>query len=221
MLGYIVNKEDYFKGNLLEFNLKKAVSFSGGNQQHYNFFKAILNYSIINKSTKNPLHDAKAGEFSLHLFPLNIQCLLSIVFYKYEENLIKEFSASSLELNNILLPSDQLLYNSIITNNNVSAQLLNIVDETILGNLPLTILFDYLNINNKQIELNNNVINDTYNILSIFNINSIFIEDYINIIKGNNRLKCILLTAKALNYKPQSFQYLTEVVTTWHQTSSI
>lgn len=221
MLGYITNKKDYFKGNLLEFNLKKAVSFSGGIDSHYNFFKALLNYSLYNNDTKNYLHDAKAGEFSLHLFPLNIQCILSVVYYKYEINILEEYKSYNLKINNILLPSEQLIYNNIITGNNTSLELINLLDDVVLNNYTLEYLFNYLNINNLYIELTNNLINDVKNILTVFNINSIFIDTYLNIIKNNDRLKTLLLAGKALNYKPQSFQYLTEALTIWHHNSSI
>lgn len=221
MLGYTTDKKDYFKGNLLEFNLKKAVSFSGGTIQHYNFFKALLNYSIYNTSTKNFLHDAKAGEFTLHLFPLNIQCILSIIFYKYEENLLKEYSKYNLAINNILLPSEQLLNNNIITNNNISFNLNNLLDDIALNNTDFNQLFNYLNINNLYFNLTNNLITDLKFILNNFNVNNLFIEDYITIIKNNNRLKTLLLAGKALNYKPQSLQYLTEALTIWQQNSSI
>lgn len=221
MLGYITNKKDYFKGNLLEFNLKKAVSFSGGTNQHYNFFKGILNYSITSKNTSTHLHDIKAGEFSLFLFPLKIQCLLSVIFYNYEKKLTEEFKTSNLQINNILLPSEQLSFNSIITQNSISDSVYNIIDDTVLNNYDLNILFDYFNLKNIELNLNANLTSATETILNSFNYNFIFKEEYLTIIKNNDRLKVILLAAQNLNYKPQSLQYLTEALTIWQQTSSI
>lgn len=220
MLGYITNKKDYFKGNLLEFNLKKAISFSGGTNQHYNFFKGILNYSIINKGTLMPLHDIKAGEFSLFLFPLKVQCLLSLIFYTYEQNLIKEYKNSNLHINNILLPSQQLIFNNLITGDVTPNSVCNILDDITLNNYNPDSLINYFNLKDIQINLNTNLVVATENILNSFNYNNIFKEDFLTLIKNNDRLKVILLAAQRLNYKPQSLQYLTEALIIWQQTSS-
>lgn len=221
MLGYLTDNTDYFKGNLLEFYLKKGVSFSGGTSQHYNFFKGILNYSIINNSTNNYLHDAKAGEFSLHFFPIKIQCILSIIYYKYEISLIEEYALFNPQNLNILIPSQQLLYNSIITNNKISNNLLNLVDNVVLNNEDLNILKRYLNINNIKEDLNKDLLTNLKYVLDAFNINAIESSSYLQLVKENNRLNILLLSAKALNYKPQSLNYLTEAYTIWLQNSNI
>ncbi len=222
MLGYMTDKKDYFKGNTLEYSLKKAVSYSAGTKQHYNFFKAILNYSIINTDTKTPLHDIKAGEFSIHIFPLKIQCLLSIIFYIYETNLIKEYKEKTLLANDILLPSQQLSINTIITNNPINPFILNMLDDIVLNTLDVTVLYQYLNINNFALSKFNSIqlASEVNKLFTAFNINNIIIENYNNIIKDNNRLKAIILAAQTLNYKPQSFQYLTEALLIWQQASS-
>jgi hypothetical protein len=126
MLGYLTDDRDFFKGNFVEYYLKKAVAFSGGNQQHYEYFKAILNYSIFNKSTNRPLHDIKAGQFTLHIFPLKIRVLLSIIYYNYENSLLQEYKNYNLETNNLLLPSSQLQFNNIIHKETTSEEILNI-----------------------------------------------------------------------------------------------
>lgn len=222
MLGYLTDKKDYFKGNLLEFNLKKGISYSGGTNQHYNFFKGILNYSIINKDSRTPLHDIKAGQFSLYLFPLKVQCILSILYYAYEQNLLIEFKNSPLHINNILLPSEQLQYNSIVTNSKLSSNLLNLLDDTALNNNNLDNVLTYLNITKLELDLyKNSLLNNLETILRFFNTNAVFIEDYTQIIKNNDRLKTILIASKTLNYKPQSSQYLTEALIIWQQTSNI
>lgn len=222
MLGYITNKKDYFKGNIKEYNLKKGVSFSGGTAQHYNFFKGIMNYSIVNKVTNIPLHDAKAGEFSLYLFPLKIQSILSIAYYKYEQNLFSDYPNQVLLANNVLLPSEQLINNTIITGNNISFELLDMLDNTVLSSFDLTNVYNYFNIKNLYIDFNTfNLLQTINTILRFFNVNSILIEDYLQLIKENNRLKTITLASNTLNYKPQSIKYLTEALVLWQQSSNI
>jgi hypothetical protein len=222
MLGYMEDKRDYFKGNLLEYNLKKAVSFSGGNQSQYNYFKSILQYSISNLSTKRFLHDIKAGEFTLHLFPLKVQCLLSIIFYKYELDLVNEYSNYSLVINNILLPSEQLRFSNIIKNTKYSFELLDLLDQIKIRGFDLTDINKYLNIPNINLDLNKlSFLESAPLILNAFDIPEQNIKKYLSILQENDRLTSMMLSAQALNYKPQSYHYLTEALTIWHQNSSI
>lgn len=220
MLGYLTDDRDFFKGNFVEYYLKKAVAFSGGNQQHYEYFKAILNYSIFNKSTNRPLHDIKAGQFTLHIFPLKIRVLLSIIYYNYENSLLQEYKNYNLETNNLLLPSSQLQFNNIILNETISEEILNLADDIVLNIVSLDNLLTYLNINNLVINLNNSLLTNVELVFSTYNISTNDSRDYLTIIKNNDRLKAIILSAKRLNYKPQSIQYLSEALTKWHQTSS-
>lgn len=221
MLGYLKDDKDFFKGNFVDYYLKKAVAFSGGNQLQYEYFKAILNYSIINVNTQRPLHDSKAGQFTLHLFPLKTKILLSIIYYKYEISLLEEYKQYKLDSKNILLPSTQLQYNNIITNEAISEELLNLADDIVLNNRSLDTILNYLNLNNLIINLNNSLLINLKSILEVSNLSIDTVEDYCTLIKNNNRLQAIILSAKQLNYKQQSIQYLSEALTKWHQTSSI
>lgn len=221
MLGYLTDNRDFFKGNFVEYYLKKAVAFSGGNQQHYEYFKSILNYSIINKNTNRPLHDIKAGQFTLHLFPLKLRVLLAIIYYNYENNLIQEYKNYTLQINNLLLPSTQLQFNNIILNETISEEILNLADDVVLNVNSLDTLLTYLNINNLIIDLNNSLLVNIESVFNLYSITSNNSSDYLTIIKNNDRLKALILSAKKLNYKPQSIQYLSEALTKWQQTSSI
>lgn len=221
MLGYLKDKRDYFKGNLVNFYLKQGVAFSGGSQQHLEYFKGLLNYSIYNNTTGRYLHDTKAGQFTLHLFPLKTRILLALVFYKYEINLLNKFNEYKLTANNILLPSNQISFNSIITEESISAELLNLLDEVALNNQSLNNLLKYLNIQDYNFTLKDNLIENITNILNIFSLSNNTLSNYLNIVNNNDRYLALNLSADALNYKTQSKHYLTEALTKWHQTSNI
>ena len=88
MLVYLKNKKDFFNGNAIEFSLKQAIAKSGGNHKHYSFFKELLSYSIWNNDTNLPMHDTRAGQSLLFLYPINVRVFLSLVLYKEEINII-------------------------------------------------------------------------------------------------------------------------------------
>jgi len=220
MLGYIPDKRDYFKGNLIDYYLKKGVSFSGGTQLHYEYFKEILQYSIINNTTQRALHDIRAGIFTLHLFPFKIKTLLSIAFYNYETSLLKEFKDCSLSKDNILLPSMQLQFNNIITGEYLAPEFLNLVDEVALKYTSFDVLKQYLNIQFNS-TLDNLLLENIKEILELYNTSLLAQNDYLTLIINNDRLKAIVVTSKTLKYKQQSITYLTEALTKWHQTSNI
>lgn len=225
MIGYLKDNKDFFKGRAFEYNLKKAVSFSGGTEQHYNLFVALLQHSVFNKSTGRPLHDSRAGQFLLHLFPIKMQVLLSIVLYQYESNLIKEFDIYSLDETALLLPSQQIQYNSIITKNTIAQGFLLSIDDVATQNSSindqiLEQLKRIFNITFTLNDLNGTLVNNVDLLLTKFRVATISKAQYSNIVKTNNKLDAAIITAKALNYKPQSIQYLTEAVSIWRQNSS-
>ena len=226
MIGYLKDNKDYFKGRVYEYNLKKAVSFSGGTEQHYNMFNTLLQNSVINKSTGRPIHDSRAGQFLLHLFPIKIQVLLSILFYQYETNLLNEFSEFSLDSNNILLPSQQIQYNSIVTKNSISQGLLFSIDDVVLQNSTmsdqgLSQLKRLFNIQFTVNDLNGTLIENVDLLLTKFRVSTISKTQYFTIVKNNSKLDAAIITARALNYKPQSIQYLTEAISLWRQNLNI
>lgn len=221
MLGYLKDKRDYFKGDLVSFYLKQGVAFSGGSSQHFEYFKALLSYSIFNNTTGSYLHDTKAGQFTLHLFPLKTRILLALIFYKYEVSLIDQFSQYKLSADNILLPSTQLNFNSIITGESISFELLNLVDEVALSTQDLDNLLKYLNIQDYNFTLKENLVQNITNILNIFSLSNNTLSNYLDIVNNNDRYQALNLSAQALNYKTQSKHYLVEALTKWHQTSSI
>lgn len=225
MLGYISNNNDYFKGNLLQHNLKKAVSYSGGNKSHYEFFSSLLTYSIYNNSQKIPLHDARAGEFLLHLFPIKIQVLLSLLFYYYEVGLLEQYSDYALESSNILLPSQQLQFNNIINKSTISSDLLLLSDDVAssnntLNDIGMAQLKQILNITFSVNDLDGTILQNIERLLSKFRVASILKSQYIGIVKDNSRLDAAIITARKLNYKTQSSQYLTEAISIWLQNSN-
>jgi len=222
MIGYLQNNKDFFKGDAFEYNLKKAVAFSGGNRKHYEFFKLLLTPSVYNNSTRRPLHDARAPQFLLHLFPIKIQALLSIMFYQYELNLSVEFSDYAIDTQNILLPSQQLQYNNIVTKNSISDGLLFILDDVVRQNLfindvGLSEVKRLFNIPFTVNDLDSTLTNNVDKLLTKFRVPTISKAQYFNIVRDNDRLNSVIITARALNYKTQSIQYLTEAVSTWHQ----
>lgn len=222
MIGYLNNNKDFFKGRAYEYNLKKAVAYSGGNQRQYNFFDTLLKNSIINRTTGRPLHDARAGEFLLHLFPLKVQILLSVLFYQYEINLIKEFDEFSLDSNNILLPSQQIQYNSIITGNSIAESFLIALDDAAVLNSSmndqsLSQIKRIFNIPFTINDLNLTLIENVELLLSKFRVPTISKSQFITIVKQNSKLDSAIITARSLNYKPQSIQYLTEATSLWRQ----
>lgn len=226
MIGYLTNNKDFFKGNMYEYNLKKSISFSAGNSKQYEFFKLLLTFSIFNNTTKTPLHDSRAAQFLLHLFPLKIQILLSILLFKYESNLFMEFNDFSLDTSNILLPSQQLQYNSIITNYSISNDFLLIIDNIVRQNLDiddtnLSQIKQLFNIDFTINDLNGTLIENIERLLNKIRVPNISKNQYINIVKNNSRLDSAIITAKVLNYKPQSIQYLTEAVSLWQQNLNI
>ena len=225
MIGYLQNNKDFFKGNVFEYNLKKAVAFSGGNKKHYEFFKLLLTPSVYNNSTRRPLHDARAAQFLLHLFPIKMQALLSILFYQYEQNLSMEFSSYAIDTQNILLPSQQLQYNNIVSKNSIADSLLFILDDVVRQNLfmndvGLAEVKKLFNIPFTVNDLDGTLTQNVNTLLTKFRVPTISKTQYFNIVKDNNRLDSAIITARYLNYKTQSIQYLTEAVSTWHQNLS-
>lgn len=225
MIGYISNNNDYFKGNLFKFNLKKAIAYSGGDQKQYEFFNSLLTYSIYNKTEKTPLHDVRAAQFLLHLFPIKIQVLLSILLYFYEKNIALEFGGFSLNTDNILLPSQQLRFNNIINRYNISSDLLFLINDIAeqnnnMSDIGLNQIKQLMNIQFTVNDLNGTLLENIDTLLNKFRVSTILRSQYFDIVKDNNRLQAAIITARKLNYKGQSIQYLTEAVSIWRRNSN-
>jgi hypothetical protein len=222
MLGYITNNNDYFKGDIFQYNLKKSVAFSGGSQKEYEFFKSLLTYSIYNKSERMPLHDVRAAQFLLHLFPIKIQVVISLLLYFYEKNLIEEFKDYELNTDNILLPSEQIKFNNIINRYKISYDLLFIVDNiaeqnNTMSDVGLCQLKQIMNIQFTVNDLNGTLLQNIEKVLTKFRVSNILKSQYTQIVKDNDRLQAGIITARKLDYKLQSIQYFTEAVSIWHR----
>ena len=90
MLGYYKDKKVFVQGDLIENQIRRAVSKSGGTIQHYNMFNHLINYSIWNETLEAPIHDTRAAQCLLFIFPPAIRIFLSLVLYKEELNIERQ-----------------------------------------------------------------------------------------------------------------------------------
>jgi hypothetical protein len=129
MIGYIKNKESFYSGDVVNYNLEKAVSLSGGTYKHFNIFKELLTYSSYNTETKGTVHDTRACQMLLYLFPFKIKVILSLLCYQ-EDNKIASNLNIPVEYRNVLLPSQQIGFSNLITNTGGDANLILSISRT-------------------------------------------------------------------------------------------
>jgi len=225
MLGYIKNKSNIYNTNSIDRLLENAVSFSGGTQQHFNIFKNILSYSLWNRTANIPLHDTRAAQHLLFLYPLRIQVFLSLIFYKQDLIVRNSFSDIYDIENNIIRPEEVLRLNSVITRNYLSIeviQLFNIInDDIILTDDYLSQITEHFSLNKSINSLNTNLREAIINLFNIFNINNPNNETFLDVAIDNDRVRSIDTIARYLNYKQRSRTILSQAVNQWqHQTSS-
>jgi len=225
MLGYIKNKSDIYSKDSVHRLLEDAVSFSGGTQQHYNLFDNLLSYSMWNKTANIPLHDTRAAQHLLFLYPLRIQIFLSLILYKQEIVIHNSFSDRYDIENNITRPEEVLKLNSIITRNYLSLEVIQLFDfineDIILTDDYLLNITEYFSLNKTINSLNTNMREAITNLFNIFNVTNSNNEVFIDVALDNNRVRTVDTIARYLNYKQRSRTILSQAVNQWqHQTSS-
>lgn len=217
MLGYSTNKKLYYKGDTVEYNLQKAIAFSGGTQQHLSIFKELLVNSIINQETNRPVADYRAAELLLFKFPFKVRVVLSLFFYQQEVKNASKFEV--FESNkNILYPSQQIILSSLITREKINNGLLTLIDEnkdTSISSNDIKKLFDFYTIKTPYELFTGNISSDLNIIFNSFNISSSIYNEYMEIVNSNDRILTAAIIARQLNYKAQSITYLTQAVTAW------
>lgn len=219
MIGYIKNKSSYYKGNSVDFNIEKAVALSGGTTKHYMLFKRILEHSLYNQDTKEVINDAKTAEFYLYNFPFKVQVVLSLLFYEYEIENANIYNVP-VDYQNILIPSQQLVYNSIITRNKLNSGITSLVDNYKDSGSDKSRLFNTLDININYTSFKGPLYTKVEQLLSEFNLHRHKYNIYLDYIKNNRRLEVLVGIAKTLNYKPQSITHLTQALTEWQTLTS-
>jgi len=223
MLGYIKNKSNIYHIDSIDRQLQDAVSFSGGNQQHFNLFKNLLQYSMWNKTSNIPLHDTKAGQTLLFLYPLRIQVFLSLILYR-QELLIRDSFIDDNDIEvNIVRPETVLAYNSIVTRNYLSSEVINLFnninEEIILEDDYISNITRYFSIDKSINSLDTDMRQSILNLFSIFSIRNENNEAFITLSLDNNRVVAADTLAKYLNYKQRSRSMLSQLVNQWqHQT---
>lgn len=218
MLGYVKNKRNFYTKDFKDFQLREAIAYSGGTQRHYAVFNALLNYSIWNTSLNGPIHDTRAAQACIFLYPAPVRIFLALLLYKEELNLVKEFSSFNLSTD-LILPSTQILYSNISNRVYMSKRLLTILDtmeddpvltDDFLGPLKL-----YFNIKES---LNLDSTDITRNILTVFNTfneSREFNTKFIEVAYSNNRMDAVVALCNQFNYKPKSTNLILQTTERW------
>jgi hypothetical protein len=135
MLGYINDKRDYYNKDNKSYYLRRAIAMSGGIQKHFAIFDNLLSFSIWNQSLNIPLHDTKAAQACLFLYPSSVRIFLSLVLYKEELNLIEECSVNYQLIKELTTPAYQIQYANVVRNTYTSKRLFGLlqnIDENVI-----------------------------------------------------------------------------------------
>ena len=218
MLGYINDKKDYYTGNLIDYNIKRAVGRSGGTEKHYLLFKHLLTYSIFNRTLNAPIHDTRAAQACIFLYPINIRVFLSLVLYKEELNLIEEYSTYDLDLD-LVHPNLQIAFSRVVSRAYQSQRLYqalsNVNDSVVLTDDYLSDFKLLFNLNKKVNLDSNNIEENIERVFNAFNSRSSFNRKFISVAYNNNRMDAIVALTNALNYKPFSTNLLLQTAERW------
>lgn len=224
MLGYLKNKSNIYHTNSVDRLLQSAISYSGGTQQHYNIFQSLLTYPLWNETANIPVHDTRAAQHLLFLYPLRIQVFLSLILYRQELIIRNSFDSIYNIRSEILRPEEVLRLNSLITRNYLSLEVIQLFDfieeDLILTDDYLINITQYFSINKSINSLDTDMKTAINNLFRIFNIsntnnNKIFID----LALDNNRVRAADTIARYLNYKQQSRTILSQAINQWqHQT---
>lgn len=225
MLGYLKNKSDIYHTNNVDRLLQSAISYSGGSQQHYNIFQSLLTYPLWNDTLNLPVHDTRAAQHLLFLYPLRIQVFLSLLLYRQEIIIKNSFTSQYNIRSEILRPEEVLRINSLITRNYLSLEVIQLFDfideDVILTDDYLRNITAYFSINKSINSLDTDMKTAMNNLFRIFNFSSSNNETFIELALDNNRVRAADTIARYLNYKQQSRTILSQAVNQWqHQTSS-
>ena len=225
MIGYLKDKKDYYQGNTADFALKRGVAKSGGTQAHYELLKLLITSSIYNTTLNTPLHDTKAAQSILFLFPVNVRIFLALILYKEELNIAQDYQNYSLDLN-ILSPLQQIEYSTIITKSPVSKRIINTLDNysqnLILNNQHLHELKLLLNLK-EPIDFEDRVLkNNLLKVFKLFNTGFSFADKFIEVAYTNNRQDAAVAICNSLNYNSSSINLILQAIEIWQlETSNI
>lgn len=225
MLGYIKNKSNIYHTDNIDRLLQNAVSYSGGSQQHYNLFQSLLTYPLWNETVNIPVHDTRAAQHLLFLFPFRIQVFLSLILYRQEIILKNSFNGIYVIRSEILQPAEVLRLNSIITRNYLSLEVIQLFDfideDLVLNDDYLKDITTYFAVNKSINSLDTDMKTAINNLFRIFNFTNNNNQIFIDLALDNNRVRAADTIARYLNYKQQSRTILSQAVNQWqHQTSS-
>lgn len=225
MIGYVKNNLDFYRGDFLEYDIKRAVAYSGGNGQHYELFKHLFTHSLFDNTMGMALYDTRAGQSLLYTFPIGLRIFMSLILYKEELNILDQYKANDIT-NSIAHPIDSVYMSTIVIPRFISKRLYNTVrefDEDIILNdehlYTLKVLLDItdtLNFNFRDLKTN------MKRALNVFNIDNGSYETYIDITINNDRYAAIAALTRQLNYRTKSRNILMRATERWlTQTSSI
>ena len=218
MLVFLKDKLSYIKDDNINYSLKLAVAKAGGTQRHYNFFKELLTYSLWNNSMNRPLHDTRAAQSLLFLYPTRIKTFISLILYKEELKLMEEFKEQSIS-SNINKPSTQLRLNTLVNKYNVSNTLLEVLDnlpeDFILNDAHLRDLKLIFNIS-KPLDFENRTLKENLErVFNTFEDKSEFNNSFLKLAYTNNRSEAAVAISKTLNYKPAGINLILQTIEKW------
>lgn len=218
MLGYVKNKRNFYTKDFKDYKIREAIAYSGGTQRHYSVFDTLLNYSIWNETLNGPLHDTRAAQACLFLYPAPVRIFLSLVLYKEELNLIDEFSSYNLNTD-LVIPTTQLLNSNIIKRVYMSKRLFSVLDtmedNPVLTDDFLSPLKLYFNIKDKINLDSMDVTQNILTVLNIFNESREFNTKFIQVAYNNNRMDAIVALCNQLNYKAKSTNMILQTTEKW------
>lgn len=220
MIGYTTNKNDFYKGNYITHKTKSAVTRSGGNYLHYELFNSLLTGSIYNETLKMYHHDCRAGYSILFLYPVRIQILLSLIFYRAELDSSVEYNEYIIKPN-LVDPINNLLLINKITRNTISKSVireLRLLDENfVLSSSFLQPLLNQLNIKT-SFDFNGDSLETQLKKTFLLTNNNFSVnEEFIKISSSNNRSLASIYVCKQLNYKPVSINIINQAIEQWTQ----
>lgn len=220
MIGYSTNKDDFYKGNYVVHKMKSAVARSGGNYLHYELFDSLLTGSVYNETIKTYHHDCRAGYSIIFLYPVRIQILLSLIFYRAELDSIIGYDEYILRPNIVNPINNLILINKIVRNTiskSVIRELNNIKEDFVLSSSFLQPLLTQLNITNKFDFREDSIETQLRKVFLLFNNNFSVNKDFIEVASLNNRSKASIYICRQLNYKPVSVNIINQAIEQWTQ----